>query len=96
MGSNFSKIKIGDYFTTSDEETFKKTSALTFDDMAKIEHYIDPFMDKKIGAAGSVKADVDTSARIVAGTPLAELTGDIHVNDSPKPRARKKRAAKTK
>ena len=67
MGSNFSKIKMGALFTTSDGETYKKTSELTFDDMIGIEHYIDPFIDKKIGptAVPSTGQKIDTSARIV-------------------------------
>lgn len=67
MGSNFSKIKMGAMFTTSDGETYKKTSELTFDDMIGIEHYIDPFIDKKIGpgAVPSTGGVIDTSARVV-------------------------------
>lgn len=73
MASNFSKVKMGSLFTTSEGETFKKTSDLTFDDMAGIEHYIDPFFDKKIGAAPkATKPDVDTSARVVKEEVTAE------------------------
>lgn len=49
MGNSFSKVKTGSIFTTTDGEQFKKTSDLTFDDMAGLEHYIDPFFDRKIG-----------------------------------------------
>lgn len=64
MGSNFTKIKIGSIFKTADGESYRKTSELTFDDMAGIEHYIDPFFDKKIGTAVAAPV-IDTSARIV-------------------------------
>jgi hypothetical protein len=60
--TNFSKIKIGAYFEAGDEK-FKKTSELTYDDMAGIERYIDPFFDKKIGQAAKVTT-IDTSAKI--------------------------------
>lgn len=50
MGANFSKIKAGQLFSTTEGDTFRKTSELTFDDMAGIEHYIgsEPFLDAKI------------------------------------------------
>lgn len=67
MGSNFSKIKIGSTFTTSDGEVYKKTSELTYDDSVGMERYIDPFFDKKIGAAAKAvsKPDIDISARVI-------------------------------
>jgi hypothetical protein len=72
--SNFSKIKIGAFFTTLDGETYKKTSELTFDDTVGIEHYIDPFIDKKIGPAAE---EPGAGPRIIPGVPVAELVPEI-------------------
>lgn len=84
MGENFSKIKMGSLFTTSDGETFKKTSDLTFEDMAGIEHYLDPFIEKKIGQKPvDAKPTVDTSARVVKSGETEEA-----------PKASKKKSAK--
>jgi hypothetical protein len=84
MGSNFSKIKMGAMFTTSDGETYKKTSELTFDDMIGIEHYIDPFIDKKIGpgAVPSTGGVIDTSARVVKEPAV--------ITNAPAPKVKKK------
>lgn len=80
MGEHFDKIKVGEFFEV-DGETFKKIDQLMFSNLAKIEQMIDPIWDKKIGRttaekeAAAAKAAVDTSAKIVAGTPTDELTG---------------------
>jgi hypothetical protein len=80
MGEHFDKVKIGEFFEV-DGEVFKKTSELMFESIAKIEQMIDPLWDKKIGRtaaekeAAAAKATVDTSAKIVGGTPTDELTG---------------------
>lgn len=65
MGDKFSAIKIGSLFTASDGERYKKTSELTYDDMYGLEHYIDPFFDKKINAPENVQPLVDTRAHII-------------------------------
>src|ERR1700677_5106052 len=93
--SNFSKIKIGKLFTTSDGDTFKKTTELTFDDMAGIEHYIDPFFDKKIGAAENIQPDVDTSARIIIGGKEEPQMPKSITKKSPKKATKKKPAKKS-
>lgn len=59
MGTNFSQIKIGSLFTSTDGETFKKTSELTYDDMAGLERYIDPFFEKKIKVEAAAEAPVE-------------------------------------
>lgn len=92
MGSNFSKIKIGKFFKTSDGETFKKTTELTFDDMVGLEHYIDPFFDKKIGAAENIQPDVDTSARITKGKEEPLMTKSVK---KPAKKTSKKKTKKT-
>jgi hypothetical protein len=70
MGVNFSKLKIGSLFEV-DGETYRKTTELTYDDMAKIERYIDPFFDKRIsGKATSLQPGVNTSARIVKDSEI--------------------------
>ncbi len=88
MGSNFSKIKIGATFHTSEGEAYKKTSELTFESLSTgIEQYIDPFFDKKIGTGVSTSAPaIDTSARVVKNNEDA----------APKKAKAKKSAKKTK
>ena len=91
--SNFSKIAIGELFKTSDGETYKKTTELTFDDMVGLEHYIDPFFDKKIGASENIQPDVDTSARIVKGKEEPNMS--TTTKKSPKKATKKKPAKKS-
>jgi 5-methylcytosine-specific restriction protein A len=73
MYPNWDKIKIGDSFTASDGETYFKTSDLCFNDAYGLEHYIDPLFDRKIGAPANAAPSVDTSAKIVKGTPTNEV-----------------------
>ena len=70
---NWAKIKIGEQFTASDGETYTKTTELCFNDAYGFEHYIDPLFDRKIGKEAKDAPQVDTSAKIVKGTPTEEL-----------------------
>lgn len=88
--TNFSKIKIGEFFEASDGEKYKKTTELTFNDAYGLEHYIDPLFDKKIGAPQTTAPIIDTSARIVKGTPVEELNPEPpKAEKAPKKRAKK-------
>lgn len=88
MGSNFSKIKVGTIFKTSDGEAYRKTSELTFEGLSTgIEQYIDPFFDKKIGGTAPAAPVIDTSARVVKDNEEAPKTAK-------KKAAPKKKAAK--
>jgi hypothetical protein len=87
MGNNFSKIKDGEFFTTTDGERYKKTGPLTFDSLVGIEQYIDPLFDKKIGQPTSAaQSGIDTSARVVKSEP----------ESAPTKKAAKKKDKKTK
>ncbi len=81
MGVHFDKLKIGEFFEV-EGNIFKKTTELMFESVAgRIEQMIDPIWDKKLGRtqaekeAAAAKPAVDTSAKIVAGTPTDELLG---------------------
>jgi hypothetical protein len=85
MGENFSKIKIGAIFTTPGGETFRKTSELVYEDMAGIEHYIDPFFEKKLAGIKTEPISIDTRARVIKESEVEE-----------KPKTKKKKSKKSK
>jgi hypothetical protein len=94
MGENFSKVKIGTLFTTSDGETFKKTSDLTYDDSIGIEHHIGSEFgfDKKIGAPpAGPRSDVNVSARIAKDS---EIDTDPRASGPKKPQPAKAKNGK--
>lgn len=91
--TNFSKIKIGTWFSASDGEKYKKTSELTYDDAYGLERYIDPLFDKKIGKAADSTPVVDTSAKVVKGASDETVDTSAKVVKTPKKRASKKKAA---
>jgi hypothetical protein len=82
--TNFSNIKIGEYFVV-DGESYKKHDELIYIDGAGIQRYIDPLFDKRIGKKPETsKKDpniIDVSAKIVKGDEEAE--------EAPKPKSKK-------
>lgn len=93
--TNFSKIKVGTWFTASDGEKYKKTSELTYDDSYGLERYIDPLFDKKIGSTvADTSKTIDTSAKVVKGSSEETVDTSAKVVKTPKKRAAKK--SKTK
>ncbi len=78
--TRFAGIRKGALFTTSSGETFTKYDDLIYTDAVGIEHYWDPFFDKRIGAEiVPGHPVVDTSAHVV-GTkvcPTCQGTGKV-------------------